>query len=455
MRTLNIQKLELRDYRCFDEIDIDFDEHLTVLVASNGAGKTSLLDAIAVALGPYVGSFDEGIGRHFEPTDIRLLRARETDSNEMEYAAKGVRLRAKGWIPGSFKEDLDLPSEWQRSLAGATKTKTTIRDAKELIDYGKRMQAAVRTPGVDVTLPLLAYYGTGRLWKQKKLTPGKLTRTSRTIGYADCLDPASNYKSFVEWYRYWSTSALQAKLVATEANQPYQPKEFDGYIESVRRAVNTCLAPAGWKHVSYSLAREELMARHDVHGELPVELLSDGIRNMVGMVADIAFRATKLNPDLGASASCETPGIVLIDEVDMHLHPDWQQSVLQSLRAAFPKIQWIVTTHSPQVLSTVRRENIRVLGQDAAGKFVAVPPLAMTYGEPSGLVMQSVMHVDPEPPVRERPEIQRLTELVDQGLHDTDEAIRLLAELVSLLGEHHPQILRLQRSIRRRFALKT
>src|SRR5690606_39003122 len=121
--------------------------------------------------------------------------------------------------------------------------------------------------------------------------------------------------------------------------------------------------------------------------------------------ADIAFRATKLNGQLGAQAASQTPGIVLIDEVDMHLHPEWQQVALQNLVQAFPAMQFIVTTHSPQVLSTVRRENIRAIGLDASGKAVAVTPLARTYGEPSNEVMHSVMMVDPQPPVAEKPDL--------------------------------------------------
>lgn len=88
MSSLNIRRLSLKGYRCFDAIDIDFDERLTVLIASNGAGKTSILDALAVAFGPYVGAFDEGMGRHFETSDIRQLRVRASISR---------RLRLKRW----------------------------------------------------------------------------------------------------------------------------------------------------------------------------------------------------------------------------------------------------------------------------------------------------------------------------------------------------------------------
>ena len=82
------------------------------------------------------------------------------------------------------------------------------------------------------------------------------------------------------------------------------------------------------------------------------------------MAADLAYRMVRLNPDLGAMAALETPGIVLIDEVDMHLHPSWQQAVVYDVRKAFPNVQFIVTTHSPQVLSTVPAEAIRILRWD-------------------------------------------------------------------------------------------
>jgi predicted ATP-binding protein involved in virulence len=106
------------------------------------------------------------------------------------------------------------------------------------------------------------------------------------------------------------------------------------------------------------------------------------------------------------------------------------------------------------VLSTVKREDIRVIGANPDGQISAVPPLAMTYGEPSGDVMHSVMHVDPQPPVAEKGDLLLLTELVDQGRYKDSMAIELMARLLAKLGSHHPQLLRLQRSIQRQEALK-
>ena len=454
---LRLSRLQLRDFRCFETLAIDFHPQLTVLVAANGTGKTSILDAISIAFGPYIGAFDEAVGKHLEPSDIRQFRARRTATNEMEAASKGAWVEAAGIIPGSLIEQLSddaLPAVWRRHLSSTTKTKSSIKDAKELANYGKRMQEAARTPDVDVVLPLIAYYGTGRLWQQKKLTDAKsIQRTSRTVGYTDCLDPASSYKSFVQWFRYWSLNAKEAQLKALEAGVAAVKTEFDDYIQSVSRAVNTCIRPAGWSGIEYSFTRDTLIARHDQLGELPVEWLSDGIRNMIGMVADIAFRATKLNGHLGAQAAQETPGVLLIDEVDMHLHPEWQQVVLLNLAQAFPAMQLIVTTHSPQVLSTVSSDCIRILGTEInpeSGSRVTTvsEPQWQTRGVASSDLLARNMGVDPIPHVPEAIWVSDYQALIQQNLHERPEGRALRAKLEAHFGIEHPVIRECDRLLR-------
>jgi predicted ATP-binding protein involved in virulence len=193
---------------------------------------------------------------------------------------------------------------------------------------------------------------------------------------------------------------------------------------------------------------------HPELGELKVDQLSDGQRNMIAMVGDIAYRCVRLNPQLSARAPLETEGIVLIDEVDLHLHPQWQQVVVTGLQDAFPKIQFVVTTHSPQVLTSIRKENIRTLGRNADGAYVASIPLAHSYGELSSDVLQSIMFVDPQPPITERQDLRRLTELVDQGQYGSADAEVLFQRLRQTLRRDYPQLQRLERSIRRQEALK-
>lgn len=171
---------------------------------------------------------------------------------------------------------------------------------------------------------------------------------------------------------------------------------------------------------------------------------------MLGMVADIAYRAVRLNPHLAENAVKETSGIVLIDEVDMHLHPQWQQLVLQNLSEAFPNIQFIVTTHSPQVLSTVKQEQIRVLPDVAAGESEALPPIGETLGKPSNYVLTQTLNVDARPPLRQVELFEEYMQLINSGLGRDDSATRVRAQLEGLLGEGHEDLVYADRVLKRR-----
>ena len=124
-----------------------------------------------------------------------------------------------------------------------------------------------------------------------------------------------------------------------------------------------------WQTITYDLNKSEVLAEAKDGRFLPLRLLSDGVRNMLAMVADMAYRAAMLNPHLGKDAAKETPGIVLIDEIDLHLHPSWQRVVVEALHRTFPNIQFIATTHSPFIIQSLdcdRGSLINLDPQDAA-----------------------------------------------------------------------------------------
>ena len=374
--------VKLNNFRCFKALEIQLHKDLTVLIARNGAGKTTVLDAIAITLGTFVGSFQGGTRVGAAQRDVRLEVTNE-DLREMEPQFP-LKIEAFGVINGQS-------INWMRQFNSA-KSGTTIKDAKPLTNIGKTLQTAV-TDQKPVVLPVIAYYGTGRLWKQKKLTERKAFASefySRTSGYQDCLDPASSYGYFLDWFRYASQAESDYFNLQRERSVPLneiQPSAYAGLLAAVRDAVNICLKLSGWHDIRYSFKHKTVVMEHAEHGTLEVGQLSDGVRNMVALVADIAYRMVRLNSHFGRKAAQLTPGVVLIDEVDMHLHPEWQQQVLTALGQAFPLLQLIVTTHSPQVLTTVRQENIRVLSVNVEGKSVAAKPLARTYGRSNAEVM--------------------------------------------------------------------
>ncbi|WP_288411852.1 AAA family ATPase [uncultured Herbaspirillum sp.] len=460
---MRLDRLRLKNFRCFGDFELLFNtsSRLTVLVAENGQGKSTVLDAIRIGVWPFIKSFDLAKSSTFnDPSnsisvdDARLIQGHSSGTMvrllpvEVELTGDWGTGTAKTWRRFREKED--------------RKTKTLDDDNTKLMkQWAEAVQKQVQSESPNQRdLPVFGYYGTGRLWAQKHLRDAdKLSKAEeadlpiRTFGYRNCMDPASSYKHFREWFIWaWeSRSNMRERQHVTDEER----SNADHRIKVIQEVVDIFLKEtSGWHTLEYSVEdQKSIILHHDAHGRMKVDDLSDGIRSMLAMVGDIAYRCIKLNPHLGGLAAKETYGVVLIDEVDMHLHPRWQQLVLGQLQKAFPKIQFIVTTHSPQVLSTVRQECIRVIGIDPAGNLIAEPPLARTYGEPSGTVMYAVMQVDPQPPVSEKPQLQRLTELVDQGQYESDDAVRLLDELLALLGETHPQLQRIQRSIARQKTL--
>ena len=120
-----------------------------------------------------------------------------------------------------------------------------------------------------------------------------------------------------------------------------------------------------WQNMAYSFAAEDLtgifVTPNGEKEKLQFRQLSDGYRNIIGMVADIAYRCIKLNPHLGENAVKETPGIVLIDELDLHLHPNWQRRIVEDLKNTFPGIQFVATTHSPFIIQSLKEDELRNL----------------------------------------------------------------------------------------------
>lgn len=407
---MKLHQLTLRNFRRFSSLNIEFHPELTVIVARNGQGKTSILDAGAIALGTFVGAFDHGKAQHIEKSDARYLRRIDAPDSIQQFPVD---------IDARIDIGSGAPVTVRRQLTGL-KNKTTIKDASALTAFGDHLQQSVRNVASDqpVDLPVIAYYGTGRLWTaHKNMERKSVLSESRTMGYEDCLSSASSFKQLQQWM----AKAEMARLQESESLTAAARSNLSSRIKAIQNAVNRVIEPEGWSGFHYSLAKEELTMQHEGTGELPVSLLSDGVRAMVALTADLAWRCARLNGHMGEDASSRSVGIVFIDEVDIHLHPAWQQRVIGSLRHAFPKLQFIMTTHSPQVLTTVAADNIRVLDITdgiAAAKRPDFSPLAH---EP-GLALAKVMgtHREPDLPVTES--AREYEQLVRAGLEDSARA---------------------------------
>ncbi|MGE0395978.1 MAG: AAA family ATPase [Kofleriaceae bacterium] len=451
--TLRLDRLALRNFRCFAECTVDLHPTLTVLVADNGRGKTAVLDAIGIALGLFVETIvSDGQTHGFERSDVRL--ARNTDGAMAPVLP--VVLTASGSADGARLS-------WSRAVnsLGKKRVRTANREAKTLREAAARLRE--RLTGFaegqreqPPPLPLVAFYGTGRLWSEHRLTQRRRTAAptamGRIAGYLDSLSSSSSFKAFVDWYERTANAVRSPTSVALGPGE--RPEKL---IAAVRGATRIVLEPTRWHDIDWEFPPTDefgqpqgegyLVVEHPELGRLPLAVLSDGVRNMIALVADLAHRCARLNPHFGEEAARLTPGILLIDEVDMHLHPRWQQLVVGLLQRAFPAMQIVVSTHSPHVLSTVDVSSIRVIRvEDGAG--VLVTPKLQTKGVESADVLAAIMGVDPVPQVEEARMMSEYRALIEDGSAETPKALALRTKLVEHFGHDHPLILDCDRLIR-------
>lgn len=432
---LRLNKLTLENYRCFEKFAIEFHPELTVLVAENGRGKTAVLDAIGISLGLFVDTISgEKQSPAFNNTDVRLIYKEEEGMCKIT----PTKFDAKAYIDGDLVQ-------WQRVIKKVSKrARPTKKETKPLDQAAQQILQRVKNSNTEI-LPIIAFYGTGRLWSEHRLTERKKVLgksvTERVSGYSDCLSSSSSFKGFVSWYEVLMNLARDPGSVALSTLE--RPEKL---LAAVREATKVVLEPTGWCELDWDFEKKLLMVEHADKTRLPLSSLSDGVRNMIALVADLSHRCASLNPHLSDDAARRTPGILLIDEVDMHLHPGWQQKVIDLLRKAFPSMQMVLTTHSPHVLSTVVKESIRIIRiHDGVG--LVETPQFQTRGVESADVLAQIMGVDPIPQVDEAASLSKYRALIDQGVSDTEDAKDLRERLIKHFGEQHPVILECYRMI--------
>ena len=441
---MRINKLYLQNFRCYDDLELDFDKNMTVIVGENGRGKTAILDALAISLEPYLRAFGCK-GRNMGERDVRRIK----DSGD-ESITRILRMKSKYPVTITVEGERDGETlTWSRELK-SERGRTTSNNAKELADYGKTLYEGIN--GADdekIILPVFAYYGTSRMWNDSKLfNKSKKIELPRSVGYEECIEPSSSYNTFGQWFKYAMFSAAEFERAKKETGDEVE-NPYASVLLAVRQAVTSCLKSMGWTDINFSFAQQEFVLTHPDMGELTIDILSDGARSVISMAADLAYRMVRLNPDLGERAALDTPGVVLIDEVDMHLHPSWQQTVLYDLQEAFPKVQFIVTTHSPQVLTSVNPQCIRILEWGRAFEGVRTPEFSL--GAESYQLLKEIQNVETRPqalPIVK--DLAKYLELVGEDKWDSKEALELRARLDEWAQGREPALLRADMDIRMR-----
>jgi predicted ATP-binding protein involved in virulence len=344
---MKISNIVLRNFRKYDHVRFNFNDRFTVLIGDNGSGKTTILDALSAIISTYFQGSKIQVGRSgIKKEDARLVIIEKAGQVFLE-PQKEVYLTAEGLFNGR-------PVFWRRDMGDRG------GKAKELVEKGAAHRKSI-SKGESLDLPLLLYYGSGRSWDiQRAVKTGK--PGSQLDAYRFSLDPKSDQKAFEKWLKKLSYAELQKKKAIPA-------------LQTVKEAV-LCIVPNA-KDFYHDTDEDQIMIDLDHEGLMPFNYLSDGFRNMVAMAADIAYRASLLNPHYGVDAARSTTGIVLIDEIDLHLHPKWQRRIVQGLKTAFPSLQFVSTTYSPFILQSLDPGEVIDLNQS--------PDIQMVTGSPENI----------------------------------------------------------------------
>jgi predicted ATP-binding protein involved in virulence len=481
---MHLKSITLHNFRCFDDLSLELHPRLTVLVAENGGGKTTILDAIAIALAPLLKAFSSAAQRiggeddplpSFKDTDFRLVSPPKGKGSVSWIPAReaSVSITTTDGLSWTVERSSTDPSQGHQDdiavppsiAAFAASQDQLIRDGKEWL------------------LPVVAYYGANRGTFEipERIRETKVAYDFPTAAFVGALNPQTDFKEILKWFDATEAAELRAIRDTVHTTDPESWPEEHPALGCVRGTLSILL---GDKYSNPRLNERRKLVVDSNPDSLPqsqdqgdlfprspvlqVSQLSQGYQSMLALGMDFARRMATANPsfesveqlpdgtftcppairsfiekyppsdkaDTTVHQPCWAPAIMLIDEIDLHLHPSWQQRVLPDLMRAFPATQFIVTTHSPQVVSTVPSDCLVIIKE---GKDFEAPE--GTDGAEAQRVLENVFQVPRRPDTEMARALDQYMRLVDERKWDSPDALELRAKLDQWSKGQEPRLL--------------
>ena len=404
-----VSRLKLANLRALKEAEFGFLPGFNLIAGVNGVGKTSVLYALGVCLSAVV-KYANGLRykkRTFSLNDLRV--GTEALTVECEIQLDGT---AYTYLVHNPRET----SVAQKKMAGEPRAQ--VHDTPARAEFTGDAPSPLTVPTNGRALAML--FSTHRSLTSAR-EPSNMTSAGGIV--AACADAFANRNlrlgEFAAWMRVEQTLAVE---------QPSAKRVLAAFGAAVSRFLP--------KHSDLRVNDEKppkLLIDHD-DMPLPVAQLSDGERGLLAMVFDLTRRLTQANPEMEDPAA-EAEAVVLIDEIELHLHPGWQRRIVRNLTETFPKCQFIVTTHSPQVIGEVENDRIQII---ADGEIYSP---SHSFGVDSSRVLEEIMEAKSRTStVQER--LKRIGDEIDAD--SFDEARSSLNALIELLGENDPEVTRVR-----------
>lgn len=412
---MKINTLELTNVRGFTHAKLEFQPGFNLIVGINGVGKTTVLESLRVALSQILPE-----------ATISKNKKESLDYYDIQIGKDSLQIDTNFSI---VEDSYSFVSSKQKNTTKVVETENIRAQTYDVQDYNEIKPSLPKKSKEDVEQPLGIYYSSHRsLMNETAPTKGQ-TVGGQIVAFSDALNPKREFsiRLFAEWFNTRERLADENPI-------------YKDYTDRIRGAIYTFLPSFSNLRVIRS-DRDENLTFSIVKDEktLSFQQLSDGERSILALVFDIARRLTIANPFL--TNPLKGYGVVLIDELDLHLHPKWQRSVVNDLERTFPNCQFIATTHSPQIIGEVKAESITIIDRNKESE-VYKPNVAF------GLDSQRIIEELLESPIRNiktSKEFEKINNNVDAEKYI--EAKASIEKLKIILGENDPELIRINSMI--------
>lgn len=392
---MRLKSLKITNMRLVGDLPlkIDFapDKHIALVVGDNGAGKTTILDALSHMLSPFIAQFP-GLSLDVIPEQDVHVNVEGRLASALTMVAEFYEHDDVTECVGDklFDDNARDVIKAVRTRKGTGNSKMVESELKEIRNYAASMMEGVSASIYKFSLPVLAYYGTDRgSIKGPERRRYSSKNYERWDCYKDALVPATNFKRFFAWFDLMEDE---------ERREREKRKDFDyksPVLKTVREALDKLLDGKYQRPRIDTHPLRFVMTEHCEYGgerEIRIEQMSAGFKIMVAMIADLAARMAEANPQ--SEHPLDESGIVLIDEIDLHLHAKWQRIVLKQLHDIFPRVQFVITTHSPLVVLGADSDYVQLFKLKSAAEVEEISLTEMSSYDVGLILLSDAFDVD-------------------------------------------------------------
>lgn len=415
---MKINQIDIVNYKGFKDASVSFHPKINVFIGSNASGKTTLLSAITKAIFDFTHDFVEKV----HPQN-KLILSDDDINYEKSFSTINLNFdvlkekKLNSFIATGFVPD-DIGNE-------------SSNFNKRRFSYTRKLYEAMENP---MTLPIIKFYPADRGNIDYNLdNPSRFYKISQLEAWENIYQSNISYSKFFHWFFENETNELRIQ-------RDHRDFELQNpTLKDIRKALHETFKLIGYKN--HKLVSKQINRKHNskqyptlviqdlkTGEEEFIENKSDGEKAVILLVADIAYNLSLAKDFTTNNDFLKSPGVVLIDEIETHLHPKWQRKIIPILQKIFPNIQYFIATHSPQVVSSVQSESVFVCQNFNIQKINL-----KTYGEDTNSILNYIFEATDRP--KEYVElIEKFDKLIDQN-SDIDNLEKVILSIEKLYSK--------------------